>query len=80
MLPFDWSIKTFYDANTRIRNIYTFMVEGHTLKAAAELAQVKAPKKGKDWGQKLASLKDQKINFVNAIAEKTWKKDYFSVC
>ena len=43
------------------------MVEGHTLKAAAELAQVKATKKGKDWGQKFASFKDQKINFGKAI-------------
>ena len=48
MLPFDWSPKTFDDAYTRIRNIYTFIVEGHSLKAAAELAQGKAPKKGKE--------------------------------
>ena len=80
MLPFDWSPKFFDDAYTRIRNIYTFIVEGHSLKAAAELAQGKAPKKGKDWAHILKSFEDQKINFGNAIAEKTWKKDYLPVC
>ena len=80
MLPFDWSPKFFDDAYTRIRNIFKFITEGHNLKAAAELAQGKAPKKGKDWAHILKSFEDQKINFGNAIAEKTWKKDYLPVC
>jgi len=80
LLPFDWSPKTFDDAYTRIRNIYKFLIEGHNLKAAGEMAQGKAPKKGKDWSHLLDSFKDQKINFGNAIAEKTWKKDYLPVC
>ncbi len=79
-LPFDWDRKTFDDAYTRIRVIYTFLGEGHNLKAAAELAQAKAPKKGKDWAHILKSFEDQKINFGNAIADKTWKKDYLPVC
>ena len=80
LLPFDWDIKSFDDAYTRIRNIFKFITEGHNLKSAAELAQGKAPKKGKDWSHLLDSFKDQKINFGNAIAEKTWKKDYLPVC
>ena len=39
LLPFDWDIKSFDDAYTRIRNIFKFITEGHNLKAAAELAQ-----------------------------------------
>ena len=79
-LPFDWEEKNWGDAYTRIRNIFKFITEGHNLKSAAELAQGKAPKKGKDWSHLLDSFKDQKINFGNAIAEKTWKKDYLPVC
>ena len=48
-IPFSWSKDNKGDAYTRIRNIYKFFGEGHNLKAAAELAQGKAPKKGKDW-------------------------------
>ena len=80
VLPFTWEEKSWGDAYTRIRNIYKFLVEGHNLKAAGEMAQGKAPKKGKDWSHLLDSFKDQKINFGNAIAEKTWKKDYLPVC
>ncbi len=80
MIPFDWDIKSFDDAYTRIRNIYKFLIEGHNLKAAAEMAQGKAPKKGKDWEHILDGFKDQKTNFGNAIADKTWKKDYLPVC
>ena len=66
-LPFDWEEKNWGDAYTRIRNIFKFITEGHNLKAAAELAQGKAPKKGKDWAHILDSFKDQKINFGTAI-------------
>ena len=79
-LPFDWEENNWGDAYTRIRNIFKFITEGHNLKAAAELAQGKAPKKGKDWAHILDSFKDQKTNFGNAIADKTWKKDYLPVC
>ena len=42
---------------------------GHSLKAAASIAEGKAPKKGKDWAHILVSFKDQKINFGTAITE-----------
>ena len=79
-IPFVWSKDNKGDAYTRIRNIYKFIAEGHNLKAAAELAQGKAPKKGKDWAHILESFEDQKTNFGNAISETTWKKDYLPVC
>jgi integrase len=78
-IPFKWE-ENWGDAYTRIRNIFKFITEGHNLKAAAELAQGKAPKKGKDWAHILNSFEDQKTNFGNAIADKTWKKDYLPVC
>ena len=80
LLPFDWGIKSFDDAYTRIRNIFKFITEGHNLKAAAELAQGKAPKKGKDWAHILESFKDQKINFGTAITEATFNKQYLPPC
>ena len=45
-IPFKWE-ENWGDAYTRIRNIFKFITEGHNLKAAAELAQGKAPKKGR---------------------------------
>ena len=71
-IPFSWSKDNKGDAYTRIRNIYKFLGEGHNLKAAAELAQGKAPKKGKDWAHILESFKDQKINFGTAVTESTF--------
>ena len=76
MLPFDWSPKTFDDAYTRTRNIYKFIVEGHNLKAAAELAQGKAPKRSGDWSDILKKFEDYKQNFGSAISKTTWEKDY----
>ena len=79
-IPFKWQEDTWEDAYTRIRNIYKFLGEGHNLRAAAELAQGKAPKKGKDWVHILDSFKDQKINFGTAITEATFNKQYLPPC
>ncbi|ABV50894.1 Hypothetical protein P9215_12791 [Prochlorococcus marinus str. MIT 9215] len=78
-IPFKWE-ENWGDAYTRIRNIFKFIAEGHNLKAAAELAQGKAPKKGKDWVHILESFKDQKINFGTAITEATFNKQYLPPC
>ena len=79
-LPFDWEEKNWGDAYTRIRNIFKFITEGHNLKSAAELAQGKAPKKGKDWGHLLDSFKYQKMNFGKATTEATFDKQYKPAC
>ena len=80
ILPFDWTEKESGDAYTRVRNIYRFIAEGHSLKAAAELAQGKAPKKGKDWKNILDSFKYQKMNFGKATTEATFNKQYLPAC
>ena len=74
MLSFPWTEQSSGDAYTRVRNIARFMKEGHGLKASANLAQKKAPRKGKDWRKILKSFKDQKINFGTAISEAPTQK------
>ena len=76
MLPFDWSVKTFDDAYTRIRNIYTFIVQGHSLKASAEFAQGKAPKKGQDWSDMLNKFEKYKKTFGKTVNDLTWTKQF----
>ena len=78
IIPFDWSETKWGDAYTRVRKIAVLIQQGHSLIAAAKIAQGQAPKDGKDWKNILESFEDQKTNFGNAITEKTWKKDYKS--
>ena len=80
MLSFPWTEQSSGDAYTRVRNIARFMKDGHSLKASANMAQKKAPKKGKDWRKILKSFKDQKINFGTAISEATFNKQYLPPC
>ena len=80
ILPFDWTEKESGDAYTRVRNIYRFIAEGHSLKAAAELAQGKAPKKAKDWTHILETFKYQKMTFGKAVSEATFDKQYKPAC
>ena len=74
-IPYKWQ-ENCGDAYTRIRNIYKFIVEGHNLKAAAELAQGRAPKKGEDWSNMLEKFEKYKKEFGNAINDLTWTKDF----
>ena len=57
ILPFEWKESNWGDAYTRIRNIFSFLVVGHSLNAAAELAAGKAPKKVKDWKKAIEGFK-----------------------
>ena len=79
-IPFKWEEKSWGDAYTRIRNIYKFLGEGHNLKAAAEFAQGKAPKKGQDWAHILDTFKYQKMTFGKAVSEATFDKQYKPAC
>ncbi len=79
-IPFKWEEKSWGDAYTRIRNIYKFLGEGHNLKAAADLAQGKAPMKGQDWAYILETFKYQKMNFGKAATEATFDKQYKPAC
>ena len=81
MLKHEWIQSNEDDIYTRFRNISKLMGEnGHNLKAAAVIAEGKAPKKGKDWAHILDSFKDQKINFGTAISEATFNKQYLPPC
>ena len=74
-LPFKWQ-KDWGDAYTRIRNIYVFLSQGHSLKSAADLAKGKAPKKAKDWTHIFKSFEHQKLNFGKSVTQATFNKDY----
>lgn len=80
ILPFKWAEENWGDAYSRARNIFVFLKKGHSLKAAAEMAAGKAPRKPKDWKNILESFKDQKINFGTAISEATFNKQYLPPC
>jgi hypothetical protein len=75
-LPFAWDRATRGDAYTRIRNIYVHWSEGHTLRAAAELADGKSPSTVLNWRQAAAGFQEQKRNHGNHIKEATWNHAY----
>lgn len=76
ILPFEWKESNWGDAYTRIRNIFSFLVVGHSLNAAAELAAGKAPKKGKDWKEAVEGFRNQKLNHGRTTSKETFKKQY----
>jgi integrase len=75
-LPFAWDRGTRGDAYTRIRNIYVHWSEGHTLRAAAELADGKSPSTVLNWHQAAVGFQEQKRNHGNHIKEATWNHAY----
>jgi len=76
VLPFNWGRRSVGDALVRVRNIYTLVCEGHTLKAAAEILEGKAPNTTLPWEQTIETFREQKIQHGNAIKPGTWSKNY----
>lgn len=76
VLPFDWGRRSVGDALVRVRNIYALVCEGHSLKAAAEILDGKAPNTFLPWEQAVEGFKEQKILHGNAIKPGTWSKNY----
>ena len=76
VLPFDWGRRAVGDALVRVRNIYALVCEGHTLKAAAEILEGKAPSTTLPWEQAIEGFREQKILHGNAIKPGTWTKNY----
>ena len=76
ILPFQWKEENWGDAYTRVRNIFVFLKQGHSLRAAADLAAGKAPKKAKDWKSIISSFKNQKINHGKSTSIETLNKQY----
>ena len=79
MLPFAWAENLRKAATTRINNIYNLTLEGHSLKAAAKIADGKAPKVERDWAACLTNFHRYKTEHENAITQKTFEHDYEKV-
>ena len=79
ILPFDWTKASVGDVLTRVRNIYPLVAEGHSLKAAAEIADGKAPKPVMDWAGAVERFKQQKMEHGRAIKPVTWDHSYAPV-
>jgi|GEM_PF-658443 len=79
ILPFDWAKASVGDVLTRVRNIYPLVVEGHSLKAAAEIADGKAPKPVMDWAGAVERFKQQKMEHGRAVKPITWNHSYAPV-
>ena len=75
-LPFPWAKASMGDAYTRLRNIYVHWSEGYGLRAAAELAEGKAPGSLLDWSNAAAGFEQQKRHHGNHIKEITWLHAY----
>ena len=78
-LPFAWAENLRKAATTRINNIYNLTLEGHSLKAAAKIADGKAPKIERDWAACLTNFHRYKTEHENAITQKTFEHDYEKV-
>jgi integrase len=79
ILPFDWAKASVGDVLTRVRNIYPLVAEGHSLKAAAEIADGKAPKPVMDWAGAVERFKQQKMEHGRAVKPITWNHSYAPV-
>ena len=79
ILPFDWAKASVGDVLTRVRNIYPLVAEGHSLKAAAEIADGKAPKPVMDWAGAVERFKQQKMEHGRAVKPMTWNHSYAPV-
>jgi integrase len=75
-LPFTWSSRSTGDALVRIRNLYVLVQQGHSLRAAADLIERKAPATLKPWQQAAENFRNQKLLHGNAIKPGTWSKTY----
>ena len=75
-LPFRWSEHDWDDAYTRIRNIVALMRDGHSISAAADIADGRSPTSRPSWEAAVSEYEIQKTQFGNAIQPKTWNSDY----
>ena len=75
-LPFPWAKASTGDAYVRLRNIYVHWSDGHPLRAAAQLADGRAPSTLLDWSKAAAGFQEQKRHHGNHIKETTWLHAY----
>ena len=75
-LPFAWSEADWANCYVRIRNIYSLFLQGHTVRAAAELAKGRAPSGERDWLALKDKFKEWKTTADSAIKQGTWDHSY----
>lgn len=75
-LPFDWAKGQTGDAVARVRSIYRLVGEGHTLKAAANLAAGEAPAAPIDWTAVAEGFRIQKLQHGTTVKPETWEAHY----
>jgi len=77
-LEFAWASNAAGDAYTRIRNVLALVQQGHSLKAAAEVAAGRAPAltEDRDWHGAVQRFRDQKLHHGTAIKQVTWSGVY----
>ena len=75
-LAFRWREGDWADCYVRIRNIYALWLQGHSLAAAAEIAQGRAPSNQRDWRGLAAAFRQWKTTADNGIKDVTWAHDY----
>lgn len=76
MLSYRWHEDDWGDAYTRIRNIFSYIQQGHNLKKAAELAEGKSPVARINWEAAVDKFHEYKTRSDNAIKEVTWRENY----
>ena len=78
-LPFDWVKGQTGDAVARVRSIYRFVGEGHTLKSAATLAAGEAPAAPINWAAVAEGFRVQKLQHGTTVKPETWEAHYLPV-
>ena len=80
-LAFPWAASAAADAQARVRNIYTLVQQGYTVKQAAMVAEGKAPKltEQQDWPGAIERFKEQKLRHGTVIKPATWEAKYAPV-
>ena len=76
VLPFAWAKHQWGDAMARIRNIFKFLAEGHSLASAATLAAGKAPKRSDAWSEVARAFEAEKREHGRTVTAATFDKQY----
>jgi len=76
VLPFAWTKDDWGDANARIRNVFKYLAEGHSLAAACTYAEGKAPKRSDAWSKAAEAFEVDKRQHGRAVSAATYDKQY----
>ena len=79
VLPFNWNEADVGNAYVRVRNIFVLLTQGHSLKAAADVAKGKVSNANKNWKSIIGNFAEQKLNHGRTTSQETFKKQYLPV-